>query len=214
MERRFCQRAATVECRDDGTPAAIVGHAAVFFRDGDADTEYEMWPGVVERIAGTAFDRALEEGDDARALFNHDPSNLLGRVSAGTVELTKDDTGLRYRIPINIADPDHARIVPKIQRGDLSGSSFAFRATEERWIEPKKGEGGPEIRIIESVELFDVGPVSFPAYPAADAGLRAHGDSGEARASYDAWIAARGKLAATLAGYQARAAEVEIGCDV
>jgi len=213
MERRFCQQAATIECREDGTPEAIVGHAAVFFRDGDAGTEYEMWPGVAERIADTAFDRALEEKDDARALFNHDPSNLLGRVSAGTVELAKDDTGLRYRIPIDMGDQDHARIVPKIQRGDLSGSSFAFRATEERWLE-KKSKNDPEIRIVESVELFDVGPVSFPAYQAADAGLRAAGDSGEARASYDAWKAARGRLAATLAGYQARAAEVEVGCDV
>ena len=95
MERRFTQSVtAAVEKRADGR-RAIVGHAAVYYRADDPGTEYQLFPDLKERIMPGAFDRAARE-DDVRALFNHQPDNLLGRTTAKTLALTIDEKGLRY----------------------------------------------------------------------------------------------------------------------
>jgi len=174
-ERRYLSSAAAgfkVTDRDDGGKT-LAGYAAVFHREGDPATEYELWEGTVERIGRGAFDRALRERHDARALFNHNPDNLLGRVSAGTVTLSVDEVGLRYEIPFDPDDPDHQRVLRKIERGDLSGSSFAFVPTETLWSEVD----GAQIRTILDADLYDVGPVTSPAYTGTSATSRADGGS-------------------------------------
>lgn len=145
---------------DDGQPQAIEGYAAVFYREGEPETEYELAPGYVERIMPEAFDAALEERHDARALYNHDSDNLLGRVSSGTLRLEKTAKGLRYSIPYDPEDTDHKRVLAKIKRGDLQGSSFAFDYVDKEWIK----EGDREVLEVRSVKLYDCGPVTFPAY--------------------------------------------------
>lgn len=182
-ERRFTSREAApveLEKRDDGS-RAIVGYGAVYYRDGDDGTEYWLWDDMVERIMPGAFDRALDDGDDARGLFNHDPSNLLGRVSSGTMQLSVDDTGLRYEIPVDENDSDHMRVVAKIERGDLTGSSFAFMVDEMIWEE----NNDTLIRWIKSVTLRDTGPVTYPAYEGTTSGLRAEELRAEYRAQRD-----------------------------
>lgn len=169
-ELRFTQpRESTVsiEKRADGK-RVIVGYASVFYNSRKAGTESELWSGVVERIASTAFDRALADKHDARGVFNHNSDNLLGRVGAGTVRLSKDDRGLKYEIDVDEEDPDHKRVVRKIERGDLAGSSFAFTATRVEWT----AEKNTEVRTILDVDLYDVGPVTYPAYEGTSTGLR------------------------------------------
>lgn len=191
MERRFvAEERATIkiERREDGK-RVIAGYGAVFYRENDPGTEYVLWQDAKERIMPGAFDRALKDKDDARGLFNHDPDNLLGRVSAGTMKLSVDKVGLRYEIQVDETDADHMRVVAKIERGDLTGSSFAFYVQKQTWRENKVDDRTEEIREIESVELFDTGPVTYPAYEATTTGLRAEGDLAEARAAYDEWKA-------------------------
>ncbi|WP_339684240.1 HK97 family phage prohead protease [Gimesia maris] len=158
----------------------ITGYASVFYREGDASTEYELWKGAVERIDRHAFDRALEESHDVRALYNHEPDNLLGRTSAGTLNLSVDSRGLRYDIQYDPADDDHKRVQAKIKRGDLTGSSFAFKVTAEKWSE----EEDREVRTVTDVQLIDVGPVVFPAYQGSSTSMR-HAE--DARSSHDKW---------------------------
>ena len=195
-----------VERREDDDARTITGYAALTY-DGTPDTEYELWKGSVERIAPGAFNRAAAE-DDVRGLFNHDSDHLLGRTTAGTMRLTVDAKGLRYEI--DAPDTQAGRdVVTSIDRGDLSGSSFSFRVTDERWTE----EGDLEVRTILAVELFDVGPVTFPAYTNTTAGTR-EADLAEARSGHDAWQAERAaatKTAVTARARQrlARAIEVE-----
>lgn len=176
LERRFAGTCG-IEERGDGK-AVITGYAAVFYRDGDPDTEFELWPGLVERIAPGAFNRALRERDDARALLNHNPNLLLGRASSGTLRLSVDSVGLRYEI-----EPPGAQYatdaIESIKRGDLSGSSFAFNA---KTIE-MRSEESRDIRILKDVELFDVGPVTYPAYEGTSVGMR----SKRARDDWDDW---------------------------
>ena len=157
----------------DEKESHIVGYAAVFYREGDSTTEYSLWEDYIERLQPGCFDRAISEVHDARGLFNHDSDHLLGRVSNGTCVLTVDSVGLRYEIPIDWDDPDFCTVVPKIRRGDLSGCSFAFANATSEWIETTNESGGTLwIRQITDLDLFDVGPVTWPAYEATEVGLR------------------------------------------
>lgn len=175
-----------METRADGKPE-IVGYAAVYFRTDEPGTEYQMYSDLVERIMPGAFDRALREKQDVRALFNHNPENLLGRTVAGTLTLSVDDRGLFYRFqpPDTTIGRD---VLESINRGDLSGSSFAFTVARggAEWHE----ENGVAVRILRDVNLFDVGPVTFPAYGATSTGTRADG-SDDVRQDFQQWKTAR-----------------------
>lgn len=191
MERRSTQHPVKVEKRADGSPA-IAGYGAVFY-DGTPATEYVLWDDsygrAVERILPTAFDGALTRPDDVRGLFNHEPSQLLGRTASKTMTLSKDSVGLKYEI-----QPGETAIsrdvIAHIQRGDVSGSSFSFSIPNagQRWTSTSDQDGRVnEVREILAVELYDTGPVTFPAYDKTTAGVRAAGDVAEARAARDAW---------------------------
>ena len=183
MERRITSgsQACRLETRADGSKTAI-GYGAVFYREGEAGTEYQLGKGVVERVDPKAFDKAMQRGDDVRALFNHEPDHLLGRSTSGTLRLSVDGTGLRYEI--DLPDTQAGRdVATSIERGDLSGSSFSFNVERADWQE----ENGRDVRVIRDVRLFDVGPVTFPAYAATSAALRSEGDDNEALAERKAW---------------------------
>lgn len=175
MDRRYSDLAVTLEEREEGQPA-IRGVAAVYYREGDPTTEYRLWDGAVERIQPGAFDRAVAE-DDVRALFNHDPSLILGRSKAGTLKLELQEDGLHY-----VATPSDTSIyrdvTEHLRRGDVDGSSFAFVATDVRWDK----DGDTEVRTILQVSLYDVGPVTYPAYQATEAGYR------DAREEQQLWL--------------------------
>ena len=162
----------------------ITGLGAVYY-DGSDGTQYRLWDNVYERILPGAFDRAIAE-DDVRGLFNHDSNMVLGRTSAGTMTLSSTRGGLKY--VIRPADTTVARDVAEhISRGDVTGSSFAFRVTEENWrTEEPDTEQEREIREIREVSLYDVGPVTFPAYSGSTAETNS-----EARSAYEAYIATR-----------------------
>lgn len=154
------------DSRDGPTEEApdvrIAGHAAVFY-DGTQRTEYRIGDDMVERVMPGAFDRAIEEGHDVRGVFNHDKNLILGRTASGTMTLTVNPTGLLYNI--NPPDTQSARdVVTLIERGDVSGSSFKFTIRSE----DMKQEDGVHVFEIRDVDLFDVGPVTFPAYDSTD----------------------------------------------
>ena len=137
----------------------VIGHAAVF------NTLSEDLGGFQERIEPNAFDDVLE--NDVRAYFNHDPNYLLGRTSAGTLRLSVDQKGLRYEldVPNTTAGRD---LKENMRLGNITQSSFAFTIGKDgdSW---ERGEDGNDIRIINKVDrLYDVSPVSLPAYPDAN----------------------------------------------
>ncbi len=169
-DRRSTIRPVEIATRDGSDePTHITGYAAVYY-DGTPGTEYVVGT-MRERISPGAFDRAIAEQSDVVGLYNHSMDNLLGRSSAGTLAITTDDHGLRYSITIDPTDPDHQRILPKLKRGDVRGSSFAFMPHDGGDTMSRNADG-QIIREISSVELFDVGPVTSPAYEGTQAGLR------------------------------------------
>lgn len=159
-----------VEMRTDGDNSILDGHGAVFY-DGTPATEYILsqsykWK---ERVSPNAFNRALDEHDDVRGLFNHDVNFILGRTMSGTMDLSVDKKGLRYEITLPETQ-QAADVATSVKRGDITGSSFSFWPTKTSWEE---GEDGWEIRTIEEVILLDLGPVTFPAYDGATSFARA-----------------------------------------
>lgn len=137
------------------------GHAAVFNLDSE-----EMW-GFTERVAPGAFSRAIQE-DDVRALFNHNPDYILGRNTAKTLRLNEDPVGLAF--DVDLPDTQCARdLAVSIGRRDITGCSFSFTTRADKWV---YNEDGTVQRTILDVELCDVGPVTFPAYPDTDVAVR------------------------------------------
>lgn len=137
----------------------VVGHAAVF------NSLSEDLGGFREKIMPGAFDDVLK--NDVRAYFNHDPNYLLGRTSAGTLRLSVDEKGLRYEldVPNTTAGRD---LKENLRLGNITQSSFAFTIGRDgdSW---ERNEDGADIRIINKVNrLYDVSPVSLPAYPSAN----------------------------------------------
>lgn len=191
-QTRATNQPPTLVKRADGLPA-ITGYAAVFYDAADPGTEYRLWSDMVERVRPGAFDRAIRE-DDVRALFNHDEDKVLGRTVSKTCRLSVDAKGLRYEI-----DPPDTQcgrdVVTVLGRGDVSGSSFAFIPTRTSWEEIRDADTGAitYVRWIEDVKLYDVGPVTFPAYQSTEAGTRNDGPPDDVRAEFDAWRAGRGR---------------------
>ena len=152
MERRFLP-IESLEYNEEDEQMSISGVAALF------RAESQDLGGFTEVLEPGAFDDAIIMSD-VRGLFNHDANFILGRTKSGTMELEVREDGLHYRIP-NL--PASRRDVwEAIQRGDVTGNSFAFTVERDRW---EQRQGMPPLRIIEKVrELFDVGPVVYPAY--------------------------------------------------
>lgn len=125
-----------------------------------------MWD-FQEAIAPGAFDNVM--GDDVRALFNHDPNHILGRTLSGTLRLSLDDVGLVYEV--DLPNTEMAETVScAVERGDVTQSSFAFIVNEATWTER---EDGTWLRTITNLKrLYDVSPVTYPAYPDATVGMR------------------------------------------
>ena len=158
---------------DEGETSFIEGHAAVF--DSWSETLGGIFP-FKEKVKRGAFSESLQK-DDIRALFNHDPNYVLGRNKAGTLELREDEHGLLVRI----MPPDTAwakDLRTSIKRGDINQMSFGFTVEEDEW----RYEDGYDIRELKKVKLFDVSPVTFPAYTATDVGVRAMESYNEYRA--------------------------------
>jgi uncharacterized protein len=148
-----------IESRED--KPVIIGHGAVF------NSLSENLGGFREQIDPKAFDEVLT--NDVRALINHNSDKILGRTKSGTLRLSTDERGLFYEI--DPPDTSYARdLIESLRRGDITQSSFAFSVEKDSWGEDSEGN---YIRTINKVaRLYDVSPVTFPAYPDADAAKR------------------------------------------
>jgi HK97 family phage prohead protease len=143
---------------DDG-PHVLVGYAALF------DELSEDLGGFRERIAKGAFSKAI--GGDIRALFNHDPNLILGRTKAKTLFVDEDNRGLRAEM--TLPNTSTARdLLESIRLGNVDQMSFGFRTRNDKWDEID----GKMVRTLLEVDLYDVSPVTFPAYPQTEIAKR------------------------------------------
>lgn len=173
--------AATVkrDASDTETAPTLYGHFSVF------DVFYEVdstWEGnFLERIAPGSFSRTIaERGQHVKALYDHGHDPQLGNKPLGTFNrLEEDKRGGYYEIGLIDTDYNRNFIIPAAEAG-LLGASFRFKVRTEEWVDdpaPRKDnpKGLPE-RTITDVDLYELGPVTFPASEAATAALRSTSD--------------------------------------
>lgn len=156
-----------VECRASLDGDKLIGHGAVF-------NQRAQVPGGYEQLATAAFDEVLAREDtDAVSLTNHDPHYLLGRQSAGTLQLRTDEDGLVFEV--DLPDTSYANDLRKlVARGDMKGASFGFipDTSKSTWT---RAADGVSVHTINAVShLRDIGPVTFPAYSGTGVALRSY----------------------------------------
>lgn len=137
----------------------IRGHAAVF------NQLSQNLGGFVEKIAPGAFLDTIAK-DDIRALWNHDDSLVLGRNTAGTLTLAEDAQGLYVEITPPDTQVGRDAII-SIQRRDVTQMSFGFLVPEDGDMWEEMGYQ-QYVRTIIKATLFDVSPVTYPAYLQTD----------------------------------------------
>lgn len=146
-----------------GKPAQLRGYAIRF------NSLSKDLGGFQERIAPAAFDESLTSGGDVRALVDHDHTKLLGRTSAGTLKVGKDDRGIWFNV--DLPDTQYARDVQAlVERGDIRGMSFGF--TVPVGGDAFTRENGTAIRTVNKASLKEVTVTSIPAYPDSSVHVR------------------------------------------
>lgn len=161
-----------------GDGSTMFGHFAVF----DTWTEIHSWfeGDFLERIAPGAFkDTFKERGSQIRVLYDHGADPQIGNKPLGTPDVLREDrTGAYYEV--GLFDSSYVNdLKPAIRAGQL-GASFRFKVTGEEWVTPQESTtDNPsklDERTITAVELYEFGPVTFPAYAEASVGMRSRTD--------------------------------------
>jgi len=166
QERRTFTGTVIARAEGEGMPKVIGGIAAVI----NSVTDLGYFEEVIEQ---GAFDNALSKEYDIRCLFNHEAELILGRTKASTCNVfVNADGNLEYTWIPDYENPTHMSVVRSIMRGDITQSSFAFTIKEQKWSESTKygSMGKRTITMIE--DLYDVSPVTYPAYADTEADAR------------------------------------------
>lgn len=153
-----------VELREDTPEGVKVGGYAAVFNEWATIGDFFQ-----ERILPGAFEGRLS--DDVQFLINH-RGLPLARTGPGTLSLSVDERGLYMESTLDPADPDVARILPKLRRGDLSKMSFSFSVEDGGKDEWDHSGDIPKRSISKIGRLYDVAVVSDPAYSGTEIGLR------------------------------------------
>lgn len=161
MEKRIFNIETRVDSTEDGRDL-VVGHASVY------DSRSNNLGGFYEFIERGAFTEELIANSDVRALINHDPNLILARNTSGTLNLTADERGLKYEF--EMPETSYGKdLAISMKRGDITQSSFAFTVAEDDWSTDDEGNN---IRTIKKIDrLYDVSPVTYPAYNMAESDL-------------------------------------------
>lgn len=154
METRYFDVRAT-----NNDTRTVAGYAAVF-----GQPSVMLYNQFREQIERGAFAGSMK--DDIRALWNHDDGIVIGRTKSGTLRLAEDAHGLRVEIDMPAERRD---LFESIQRGDVDQMSFGFDTLVDAW---DKDADGVILRTLRSVKLYEVSPVTFPAYPQTEIAQR------------------------------------------
>lgn len=162
------------ETDDEDSIGLLTGRFSVF------DTWYEidsLWEGTfLERTAAGAFTETIRDDlPNMRVLFDHGFDPQIGNKVLGPIRsLVEDKKGPAYEVPL--FDTSYNRDLEPGLRAGQYGASFRFRVQEENWVdEPKVSKYNPKgipERTIVRAKVMEFGPVTFPANPAATAGMR------------------------------------------
>lgn len=146
-----------------GDEFAITGYACLY------NNESKDLGGFREIVAPGAFDTSLKSGRDVQFCFNHSQDAVLARTSNGTLTLSSDDKGLKFRAALNPKIQSHRDIWEACRSGLYNECSYAFK------VKPDGEKWNARIRTLVDVDLFDVSLVGQPAYSGTSASARSAG---------------------------------------
>ncbi len=165
---------------DEDKGGTLYGYAAVFDEWADIDS----WEGrFQERIRPGAFKNTLKtRSDSIKCLFNHGMDFQIGDKPLGKPKVMKEDgRGLYVEVPLD--DTSYNKdIRALLASGALDGMSIRMSVIRDEWDKGDVEKGRVPQRSISEIKLHEFGPVTFPAYQATQAGVRAH-----APAAFRAW---------------------------
>lgn len=168
---------AELRTAEDGT-RTLAGHFSVFNEWTEINSVYEGR--FMERVAPGAFSKTFQEnGRNIKVLFDHGHDPSIGNKPLGPIRsLTEDERGAAYEV--DLLDTAYVReLIPALENG-LLGASFRFRVVREDVNKNAERSdhnpnGLPE-RTIREAAVAEFGPVTFPAYAGATAGVRSMTD--------------------------------------
>ena len=171
----------TVTRSDDkaDAPRVLHGEFAVFDRWTEISSMFEG--NFLERIAPGAFDDTIANDlSRVKVLFDHGHDGQLGNKPLGKIRSVEStDTGVSYAVDLIDTDYNRDFIIPAAEAG-LLGASFRMAVRGNEWVDPSApSERNPKMlpeRTITDISLYEFGPVTFPAYADATAGLRSRSD--------------------------------------
>jgi HK97 family phage prohead protease len=151
--------ATSFEIRAEGDGMTFTGYASVF------NSPSQDLGGFIEYVAPGAFKRSLQSRNEVKLLWNHDAGEPLASLRGGSMQLVEDDRGLK--VTATLPQTSRGRDVAELLRTNVIDSmSFGFNVIKDTWS--RDGQ----TRTLDSVRLFEVSIVSFPAYEATTAQVR------------------------------------------
>ena len=147
------------EVRAEGDGMTFTGYASVF------NSPSQDLGGFIEYVAPGAFKRSLQSRNEVKLLWNHDAGEPLASLRGGSMQLVEDERGLK--VTATLPQTSRGRDVAELLRSKIIDSmSFGFNVIKDTWS--RDGQ----TRTLDSVRLFEVSIVSFPAYEATTATVR------------------------------------------
>lgn len=131
--------------------------------------------GFYEEVAPSSFTKTLSEGDQ-RFLIDHDTYYVVSRVSAASLALTQDQTGLAVDSALDQRLSYVSDLMANLDNKNITGMSIGFYVMKADWstitVETVDGQTvDADLRIIREIRLLEVSAVSFPACEETEAEL-------------------------------------------
>lgn len=162
MKGKEIRNLETIEVRsqEDSDKMVIEGYALKY------NTWSEDLGGFVETISPEALDKT--DLSDVRCLVDHIPSQIIGRTTAGTLELTKDEVGLKYRC--TLPNTNYAKdLYENMRVGNINQCSFGFILSDDGDEMRFDKNNNIYQRTLKNIsQLTDVSVVTYPAYKDTD----------------------------------------------
>ena len=168
-------------------------------RIGGMGAPYDEWTVLYEgerfvwreRYQRGCFDESIADKDRSiQSCFNHMRDSIIGSTRNDTLTLTSNKEGLDFDVRLDMEDADCMRVFAKVRSGLVNGASTSFRVSDEDGsikMEAYKKHGKfYSDDTIKRAVLYEVGPVTDPAYENTSSEMRARAT--EKLREYDAFL--------------------------
>nr|DAM94417.1 MAG TPA: prohead serine protease [Caudoviricetes sp.] len=166
MENKYYGLANLRALEDENKQMILEGYAIKF--NQPTQPKFKELYGYTEIISS----RALDDTDlsDVPLKYNHsDGKVILARTRGGTLNLIKDEIGLKIRAILNSKIPDHVSVYEAVKSGLIDKMSFGFFEDEEMNSYDAESR---TITVNKITALTDVSVVDIPAYDSTEVYVR------------------------------------------